>query len=146
MTGILEQISAQLTTVSQQLSQVLAAGGAAPAVQQIPQQLQAQPTTLGFGVAGQQGAGAPLGGAAAPVGYPPATAEMITALITPHVQNPAIHAALKEQMAAMNIASLPDAQPGQYPELHARFQSVITQAQAAAAAQPQAAAQPASII
>lgn len=137
MTGILEQISAQLTTVSQQLSQVLAAGGAAPQPQAIPQQPQAG---LGLGALGGSGA------ALAPAGYPPATAEMITALITPHVQNPAIHAALKEQMAAMGIASLPDAQPGQYPELHQRFLNVITQAQAAAAAQPQAAAQPASII
>jgi hypothetical protein len=142
MTGILERIEAKL-------DQLLGAGAQANMQQGVgqplqAQPLQAQPATLGFGVAAQQGAGAPLGGGVA--AYPPATAEMITALITPHVQNPAIHAALKEQMAAMGIASLPDAQPGQYPELHARFQSVINQAQAAAAAQPQAAAQPASII
>jgi hypothetical protein len=130
MTGILERIEAKL-------DQLLGAGAQANMQQGVGQPLQAQQPQAGLGLGA-------LGGAAAPVGYPPATAEMITALITPHVQNPAIHAALKEQMGQMGIASLPDAQPGQYAELHARFQSVINQAQAAAAAQP--AATPASII
>lgn len=83
---------------------------------------------------------------AAPTAYPAVSAEQITALITPHVADPNLKAALQQQMAAMGIGALPDAQPHQYGELYARFQQVITQFTAAAAAAPVAAAAPASII
>jgi hypothetical protein len=77
--------------------------------------------------------------------YPPATAEQITALITPHVGDPNLKAALQQQMAAMGINALPDAQPHQYGELNHRFTQVIQKFQAGAAAAQQPIV-PASII
>jgi hypothetical protein len=71
---------------------------------------------------------------------------MLTTLITPHIGDPNIKAALQQQMAAMGINALPETQPHQYGELYARFQQVIQQFAAAAAAQQQPAATPASII
>jgi|SRR5579864_259112 len=59
---------------------------------------------------------------------PPATnitAEAITALIQPHVANPAIKEALGVTMRSMGINALPDTQPHQFAELYARFQAVI---------------------
>jgi hypothetical protein len=144
-TGILERIEAKLDAL-------LAGGGAAasPAALGAPQVAlqpqpalvpqvapQADPMALGGGLAGQQQALAPQ--------YPPATAEQITALITPYVENPNLKAALQQQMAAMGIGALPDAQPHQYGELHYRFTQVIQQAQNAAAQQQQV-QPPASII
>jgi hypothetical protein len=115
-----------------------AAGGPQPSG--LPATTGASPSS-GLDVLG--GASAGLGGGA-PV-YPPATAEQITALITPHVGDPNLKAALQQQMAAMGIAALPDAQPHQYGELNHRFTQVIQQFQAAAA-QVQQPIVPASII
>jgi hypothetical protein len=69
------------------------------------------------------------------VADPPATAEMITALVQPHVGDPARKAALFQQMTEMGIGALPEARPDQYAELHARFKRVVdsfTQQQPAA--------------
>jgi hypothetical protein len=146
MTGILERIE-------EKLDRLLAGGGAnvaAVAAQPLAQQPQAnvamqQPQALAQPQAQAGGLGV-LGGAQQPVGYPPATADMLTTLITPHIGDPNIKAALQQQMAAMGINALPETQPHQYGELYARFQQVIQQFTAAAAAQQQPAATPASII
>lgn len=84
--------------------------------------------------------------APAPQTPPPAsnvTADQITALIQPHVANPAIKDALGVAMRSMGINALPEAQPHQYGALYQAFQNVIAQYTTAGAA-PQAA--PASII
>lgn len=140
MSGILERIEAKL-------DQLLASGAnvAATAPQPVAQ-------TQTLAPAGGQplaaadplaGAGAALGGGTA---YPTVSAEQITALITPHVGNPNLKASLQQQMAAMGIGALPDAQPHQYGELYHRFTQVINQFAAAAQQQVQPAATPASII
>lgn len=127
MTGILERIENKLDTLAAQL---------APAQQPLPPQFAPPPI-----VAAQPPAVAQLGVGAGQ--YPPASAEMITALITPYVEQPHVKAAFQQQMQAMGIAALPDARPDQYGELYARFQQVVAQA---SAQQPQPAAMPASII
>jgi hypothetical protein len=147
MSGTIEQLHAKLDQVLTILAQ-LSAGNA-----------NAQPGITPNPVGGVTGvAGGPnLTGLPATTGafpssapvaaqaVPTVSAEQITALITPHVADPNLKAALQAQMAAMGIGALPDAQPHQYGELYTRFQQVIAQFQAAAAAQPVAAA-PASII
>ena len=59
---------------------------------------------------------------------PPAnvTGDQITALITPHIDNPAIKEALGAEMRAMGINALPETQPNQFAELYGRFQGVIS--------------------
>jgi hypothetical protein len=54
-------------------------------------------------------------------------ADAITALIQPHVENPAIKAALGATMRQMGINALPETQPHQYAELYSRFQAVLAQ-------------------
>jgi hypothetical protein len=136
MSGILERIEAKLDAILAS-QQGLSVGAQAAA----PQAVAAAPVaTVAAAVDPLAVGGAP----AASVAAPAVSAEQITALITPHVGNPALKAALQQQMAAMGIGALPDAQPHQYGELYQRFQQVITQFSAAAAT-PVAAA-PASII
>jgi hypothetical protein len=133
MSGILERIEAKLDQ--------LLAGNVKVGTAAAPQAVAAAPVaTVAAAVDPLAVGGAP----AASVAAPAVSAEQITALITPHVGNPALKAALQQQMAAMGIGALPDAQPHQYGELYQRFQQVITQFSAAAAT-PVAAA-PASII
>ncbi len=132
MSGILEQVLAEL----QAIRNLLQAGAAAPAQQPV------QPAY----VPPQQPA--PVQPAYVPPQQPapvqPAaniTAESITALIQPHIANPAIKEALGATMRAMGINALPETQPHQYGELYARFQGVIAQysgAQPAPAAAPSA--------
>jgi hypothetical protein len=134
MSGILERIEAKLDQ--------LLAGAAAPAPVAAPVAPPVAPQALG----GFPAPAAPVAPPAAPQpGFPAVSAEQITALITPHVGDPNLKAALQQQMAAMGIGALPDAQPHQYGELYTRFQQVIAQFQAAPAA-PVPAAAPASII
>jgi hypothetical protein len=129
MSGILEQVLAEL----QAIRNLLQAGAAAPAQQPAPVQYAAPAV------------------AAAPVQQyiPPqqptvaVTSESITALIQPHLANAAIKEALGATMRAMGINALPETQPHQYGELYARFQGVIAQY---AGAQPAAAPVSASII
>jgi hypothetical protein len=56
--------------------------------------------------------------------------DAITALISPHVDNPAVKDALGAEMRAMGINALPETQPGQFPEMYARFAAVIARFQA----------------
>lgn len=135
MSGILERIEAKLDQ--------LLAGTAAAAPQALAQPLPAAAAPLAPAAAPL----APAAPAAAPVSaYPPATQEMIVALVTPLVNDPNVKSALQAEMQAMGIAALPEAQPHQYPELYARFQRVQQQVAAQQAAAPQPAASPASII
>lgn len=62
---------------------------------------------------------------------PTVTPDMIQTLITPLVQNEQIKNALMQQMQAMGIQNLPEAQPGQLAELYQRFQTVEQQAREA---------------
>lgn len=136
MSGILERIEAKL-------DQLLA--GTAHAAAAAPQTL-AQQQTLAPAVQQPAANASLLGGAGAPpAAYPPATQEMIVALVTPLVNDPNVKAALQAEMQAMGIAALPEAQPHQYPELYARFQRVQQQVAAQQQQQPQGVA-PASII
>jgi len=73
--------------------------------------------------------------AADPLAFtPPAatavTNDMITALIQPHLANPAIKAAMQGVLAQMNIPGLPQAREDQYPALYQAFQAIIQQATA----------------
>lgn len=147
MTGTIEQLHAKLDQVLAILAQ-LSAGNAHA------QQGTGLPTAgaaIG-GAGGPQVSGLPATTGASPsnvlggAGYPPATQEMIVALVTPLVNDPNVKALLQAEMHAMGISALPEAQPHQYPELYARFQGVQARVQAAAAAAPQPAATPASII
>lgn len=101
MNGILEQILAALLRIEAQGS----AGGASGAA----------PTQL---------APAPLQPVLA---APPATITdaVIMDLIQPHLGNAAIKEQLGVAMRAMGINALPDTQAHQYPELYARFQTII---------------------
>jgi hypothetical protein len=130
MTGILETMKAQLDATVQEVQALktaiaaLQAGGApaAPAA--------AAPAADPF---------AAFGAPAAPAKE--VTAEAITALIQPHLDNDKVRDALGVEMRAMGISALPDTQPGQYAELYARFQRVI-----AAAGTAGATTTPASIV
>jgi hypothetical protein len=137
MTGILERIEGKLDALAAQL-------GAQPS--QVAPVQQFAPPAIGMDFPTTT-APPPITAQLTPATgqYPVASAEQITALITPYVENPHIKAALQAQMAAMGIGALPDAQPHQYGELYARFQGVIQQAQAAPPP-PQGAAPPSSII
>lgn len=58
---------------------------------------------------------------------PNVTADTITALIQPHIANPALKDALGAAMRGMGINALPETQPHQYAALYAAFQNVIAQ-------------------
>lgn len=133
MSGILERIEAKL-------DQLLAGGGTPSA---FPSQGQLSQTA--YQPQPQVQATPQLAPAAQQQGYPPATSDMITALVTPLAANETIKAALKAEMTAMGIAELPQAQPHQYGELYYRFQQVAQRFQQQQQ-QPQPAAAPASII
>lgn len=131
MTGITERIEAKLDAILAHIAN--GPGAAAPPVTAppiTPPPLSPGPDPLATG-----------GGVPA---YPPATQEMIVALVTPLVNDPNTKAALQAEMHAMGIAALPEAQPHQYPELYYRFQQVQARAAAAAVTPPPGA--PASII
>jgi hypothetical protein len=140
MTGIIEHMAADIAAIKGMVAALAAQQptGAAQTVAQPPLQPGAN---LGAGLLG--GAPAAPQATGAP-GYPPATQEMIVALVTPLVNDPNTKALLQQEMHAMSISALPEAQPHQYPELYARFQRV--QQQVAAQQPPQPAATPASII
>jgi hypothetical protein len=72
------------------------------------------------------------GTAATPPAQVQATDAMIMELIQPHLANATLKAALQGELAAMGINGLPNAQPGQYNEIYARFQKVIGAAGAGA--------------
>lgn len=147
MSGILEQMKAQLdanTAEIAALKQHIASMGAAQAA---PAPAAANPFG-GFGAPAP--AAAPLAAAPAPAPAPAAapanvTGEAITALIQPYVENVQVKEALGAEMRAMGINALPETQPHQYAEMYQRFSAVIARFQAGAAAAP-AAAPAASII
>lgn len=66
------------------------------------------------------------------------SADAITNLINPVLDNPQIKAALQAEMQAMGIPELPAAQPHQYGEMYQRFSNVIAAFQAQQQAAPQA--------
>ena len=141
MSGILERIEAKL---DQLLAGTAHAAAAAP--QAAPVAPQVIPATPAPATALDPLGGAPAATGAAPAtGYPPATQEMIVALVTPLVNDPNTKALLQAEMHAMGIAALPEAQPHQYPELYARFQGVQSRVAQAQAQVQQPAATPASI-
>lgn len=60
-----------------------------------------------------------------PLNVPEVTADQLTALITPHVVNENIKAALGASMRALGVNALVEAQPHQYGALYAAFQAVL---------------------
>lgn len=79
----------------------------------------------------------PLGlGAAAPAApvTVTVTADMITELIQPHLDNEAVKTALGAAMRAQGIDALPNTPPEKYASLYAAFQAIIASGGAAAAA------------
>lgn len=91
---------------------------------------QAGTTGAGFGQTGatQADAANPFGAPQQQQQTPTVTPDMIQTLITPLVQNEQVKNALMQQMQAMGIQNLPEAQPGQLAELYQRFQTVDKQA------------------
>lgn len=137
MTGILEQILADVQALRQEVA-ALRSGQAAPAQQYVaPAQLapaQLAPTNTFAGV----------GLNAAPVQQqPPAnvTDAMILELIQPHLGNDALKSALGDTMRGMGIATMQEIQPHQNGAVYAAFQQVLQRfgigGAQAAPAQPQ---------
>lgn len=124
MSGIIERIEAKIDQLI--AASVQPAHNPAPSMGLQPQQPTPAPTPtvdpLAF---------------ATPTPTPAATVtnDMITALIQPHLNDPAIKAGLQGVLAQMNIPGLPAAREDQYAALYQAFQAVI------AAAAPQPAAQ-----
>ena len=130
MTGVLEQMQAQiaaLTTTVDAIKNWINTNGSAQSA--APQQAAQQ------AVAAQQQQAAGLGGlslggglgATAPA-VQNVTAEMITGLITPYLENEAVKQQLTAQLSAMGIGALGDTPPEKYGELYGRFQQVIAAA------------------
>ena len=115
MSGVLENMQGAIVALQQEVAALKAAMSAAPAAAANPF---APPTAA----------------AAAPAVPANVTDEQIVQLITPHLENDAIKAALGAEMRAMGINALPEAQPHQYSELYGRFQRVIAAGAAAAPA------------
>lgn len=122
MSGILEQINDKLDRIIAFLP-TLSPGVPASTAAQTVAVAAAQPAAIGLGSLGG------LTAATAKV----VTADMIETLITPHVANEAVKAALQAQMQAMGIGALGDTRPDQYAELYQRFEAVIGGAAAPAA-------------
>lgn len=123
--GVIEEINGKLDRIIAFLQSQAATAPAAATPAPAPAPVAADP----FG--GLGGAPAPAPAAAAPVTV---TAEMLMALIQPHVSNDATKAKLGEAMRAAGVDNLNNAKPEQYGDLYARFQQVINAASAAPAA------------
>jgi hypothetical protein len=124
MSGILERIEAKL---DQLLAQ---AGTHAQPAQPAPLYTYAQPVHQPVQTYAQ-----PVQQPAAPASI---TADQLTALVVPHIDNPAIKDAFSTTMKQAGVNSLAEARPDQYPDLYARFQAVISQFAAAPAPAPAA--------
>jgi len=116
MTGILERIEAKL---DQLLAQ---GGGAAVLVNNIPTPA---PVVVDPRAALEAQLAALNAPAPAPAPAPNVSGDQLQALIMPHIDNVAIKEALGAAMRAAGINALPEAQPHQYGDLYARFQSVL---------------------
>lgn len=142
MSGILEQILAEVQAIRAMIT-----ANAPVAVGQFqPQQQFAQPHLAQAQYAQQQTFNPAMlqgPGTTAPQNV---TADMITALIQPHLGSDVLKKALGDTMRAMGINALPEIQPHQYGEVYQRFQGVIQQFQANPNPAPTQAAAPASII
>lgn len=120
MTGILEQISADIRANTDALNRIAAAmtGGAA-----IPQGTGSvanlAPTAT---MTAQQGASMMANAPPPPQGV---TSEQLLQLIQPHIGNDTIKAELGNAMRAMGINGLPEVQPHQYGPLYQEFQRVL---------------------
>lgn len=133
MSGILEQILADLQVIK-------AALNGAPAAAVAPA---APAAAIPAAIPGPAPAADPLS-MGAPAQPPVAvTGDMIMALITPHLENAGVKSALAAELAALGIPGLPAAREDQYAEIYQRFQRAIA-ANAAPAGMPAAA--PTSII
>lgn len=133
MSGILERIEEKLDRVIAHLAQA----ASAPAAANPAATATAAPAADPFGG---------LGAAPAATTPPNITADMITALIQPHLDNAAVKAALGEAMRQHGIDALPNTPPEKYAALYASFQSVIASHAGGGAAAPAAAAANTSII
>lgn len=146
MTGIIEQLSARVQSLEEGFRtlqahiQTLNAGGASVGTtlgttgatgsgQAANPFAAANPATPTPDPAANPFAAAnPFGAAAA---TPAVTAEQITQLIQPYIDNDQIKAAFGNAMKGLGIDALPNTPPEKYGPLYAAFQTVIEQARAA---------------
>lgn len=118
MSGILERLEQKLDQLlALQVAPAHTAApsmGLPPATQPPVEVAPAQPDPLSF----------------APPVQAAVTSTMITDLIQPHLNNPAIKAAMGNVLTQMNIPGLPAAREDQFPALYAAFQQIIALATA----------------
>lgn len=159
MSGYLEQMAAAIQACQAEIVKLTARLDALGQPQQQPVQQFAQPQ-FGQPQQGQpvqQFAGQPVQQYQQPVQQQPQgvqapalptdpqqAAAVITEYVMKHVDNPAIKEALGNEMRAMGIGALGEAQPHQYVELFQRFHNAVARFPAQGQAQQQAA--PVSII
>lgn len=138
MTGFLENLHAQVqglaTTVAALEARINALNTQAPA---------ATPAAAANPLAGLNGATPPataaadpfagIGGTPTPTPAAAVTDEMVMKLVSDNVANEAVKAKMREVLASMGIASLPDTRPDQLPELYQRLSAVVAQNAGAAA-------------
>lgn len=135
--GILEEINEKLDRIMAHLAQAASAPAVTTAATTAAAAPAAAPAADPFGG---------LGAAPAATTPPNITADMITALIQPHLDNAAVKAALGEAMRQHGIDALPNTPPEKYAALYASFQSVIASHAGGGTAAPTAAAANTSII
>ena len=137
MSGILERLEQKLDQLL--ALQVAPVHTAQPSMGLMPAtQPPADPTPVALTVPASS---APNAVSADPLSFAPpvqaaVTSTMITDLIQPHLNNPAIKAAMGNVLTQMNIPGLPAAREDQFPALYQAFQQIIA---LAAAPQPAAA-------
>ena len=119
MTGLLEQVLAEVQAINTRLDTLHPKGGVMP---ELTQQQPAMPAADPLAAAGLT---------AQPPAQPniPAnlTDDALMSLIEPYLANATIKTGLQQALAAMGIPRLPEARPDQFAELYQRFQAVIAQ-------------------
>jgi hypothetical protein len=123
MSGILEQIFAELVGIRTALGTLQGAQAPTALPPATQPAVQAQPDPFAPAPAVTNGSGQ-------------ITEAAVMGLIEPHLDNAPLKAALSAVLAGMGIARLPEARPDQLPALYSAFQGVIAQHAAPAAATP----------
>lgn len=116
MSGIMEQVLAEVQGIAARLDALQSKGGVMPELQQ-----QQKPTLDAGGLTAQ------------PAVPPNLTDDALMSLIEPYLENMTIKTGLQQVLAQMGIPRLPEAKPEQYEELYRKFTAVIQQHGGAAA-------------
>ena len=125
MSGIMEQVLAEVQAINARLDAMKPLGGVMPELQQQQPVQQATPPADPLTAAGLT--------AQAPAAPTDLTDDKLMSLIEPYLANLTIKTGLQQVLANMGIPRLPEAKPEQYAELYQRFQAVIQQHSGAAA-------------